>query len=282
MLKLVLFKHRCKFGVINYKKLKRALAFSILIIISFAAYSQRGSDTVQNIHFQLVDATNGKPVSLGHIINTGIKKGIVADMLGFFTTSVSTGDTLIISALGYHQMRIPSWGQFTSDSLYYPIRLTPRSYQIREVQITRFGSYQRFIKEVTAMKLPKSEQEILQEKLEKYFREQISNMQLHNLPSGQGGFSFGRDWIAKQKVLIKGKVEEELRWDLMLKKFSADIVQELTGLSGNEAIRFMEYCGFTEGFLLLASDYEVQKRILDKFEDYKKEKIHPNDNSKQE
>ena len=45
-------------------------------------------------------------------------------------------------------------------------------------------------------------------------------------------------------------------------------------------IRFMEYCDFTEGFLLLASDYEVRKRILDKFEVYKKEKLHPNDNSK--
>lgn len=282
MLILVLFKHRRKFGVVNYGKVKKILAFLILIVIIFAAFSQQSSDSVQNIHFQLVDATNGKPVSLGHIINTGIKKGIIADMLGFFTTPVSRGDTLIISALGYHQMRIPSWGQFASDSLYYPIRLTPRSYQIREVQITRFGTYQRFIKEVTAMKLPKSEQEILQERLEKYFREQISNMQLHNLPPAQGGFSFGSDWIAKQKVQIKEKVEEELRWDLMLKKFSADVVQELTGLSGNEAIRFMEYCGFTERFLLLASDYEVRKRILDKFEDYKKEKLYPNENSKQE
>jgi len=260
--------------------LKRTLAFSLLIIISFATQSQQSDNIREQIHFQLIDATNGKPISLGHIINTGYKKGIVADMLGFFAMPISTGDTLYISALGYHQMRIPSWGQFKSDSLYYPIRLTPRSYEIREVRITRFGTYQRFIKEVTAMELPRSEQEILQEKLEKYFREQISKMELQNLPSAQGGFAFGSDWIAKQKVIIKEKVEEELRWDVMLKKFSADIVQELTSLSGNEAIRFMEYCDFTEGFLLLASDYEVRKRILDKFEVYKKEKLHPNDNSK--
>lgn len=264
------------------KKLKRALAFSLLIIIYFAAHSQQSDDAETKIHFQLVDATDGTPISLGHIINTGLKTGIIADMLGYFNAPVSMGDTLIISALGYHTMRIPSWGQFKSDSLYYPIRLTPRSYQIREVRITRFGSYQRFIKEVTAMKLPRSEQEVLEERLANYIRKYITNMELVNLPSPQGGFLFGEDWMSKQKALVKNKEEEGLRWDLMLKKFSVDIIRDLTNLSGNDAIRFMEYCGFTEKFLLLASDYEVRKRISDKFEDYKKEKTAPNDNSEQE
>ncbi|HPF93269.1 MAG TPA: hypothetical protein PLV65_05010 [Tenuifilaceae bacterium] len=259
--------------------MKKPFALILFALINFAAFSTQKNDTIPAVHFQIVDATNGKPISLGHIVNTGLMKGVAADMLGFFKMPIRKGDTLIITALGYHQMRIPSWGQFSSDSLYYPIRLVPRSYQIREIRITRFGSYQRFIREVTAMELPKTDQEILQEKLEKYFREQISRLDLKSLPSAQGGFSFGEDWISKQKALIQEKVEEELRWEIMLNKFSADIVEELTGLKGIEAIQFMEYCNFTEAFILLASDYEVRKKIVDKFEEYKKEKLAPNESS---
>ncbi|PKP34055.1 MAG: hypothetical protein CVT98_11095 [Bacteroidetes bacterium HGW-Bacteroidetes-15] len=247
---------------------KTSLLFFVLLNVYYA-FGNIPKDTIPVIHFQLTDATNGKPVSLAHIINTGQKKGIIADMLGYFKMPVSIGDTLIISALNFHQMKIPSWGQFSSDSLYYPIRLTPRSYEIREVRITRFGSYQRFIREVTNMDLPKSEQELLQERLQEYFRNQITKLNLISAPSEGGGFVFGKDWLAIQKEKIEEKRAEELLWNLILRKFSAGIVNELTGLEGIEAIKFMEYCNFTEGYLLLSSDYEVRKSILDKFEAYK-------------
>ena len=218
---------------------------------------------------------------MAHVVNTRLKKGVIADMLGYLKMPVGVGDTLIITALSYYQMKVPSWGQFSSDSLYYPIRLTPRSYEIKEVRITRFGSYQRFIIEVTKMDLPKSEQELLQEKLQEYFRNQITRLNLANTPSEGGGFVFGKDWIAIQLEKIEEKRIEEQKWDLILQKFSAGIINQLTGLEGIEAIKFMEFCNFTEAYLLLSSDYEVRKSILDKFEAYKKH-IHQNESPNKE
>lgn len=241
----------------------------ITLLKTFSALGNNPNDKIPIIHFQITDASNGKPISLAHVLNTGAQKGVIADMLGYFKMPISIGDTLIITALSYYQMRIPSWGQFSSDSLFYPIRLTPRSYEIREVRISRFGSYQRFIREATMMDLPKSEQEILQERLQEYFRNQITQLKLISAPSEGGGVVFGKDWIAIQKEKIEAKRIEEQKWDLILRKFSAGIVEELTGLEGIEAIRFMEFCNFTEGYLLLSSDYEVRKSILDKFEAYK-------------
>jgi hypothetical protein len=230
-------------------------------------------DTVPTIHFQLIDASNSLPVPLAHVINEARSRATIADMMGYFKIQVGVGDTLIITALGFHDMRLPSWGQFSADSLYYPIRLTPRSYTIREVKITRFGSYQRFIKEAATMDLPKSEAEIIQERIQEYFRRTISSMELNDAPPSGGGFVFGKDWFAIQREKIEAKRVEEQKWDIILKKFSAGIVAELTGLKGIEAIRFMEYCDFTEGFLLIASDYEVRKLIIDKFEVYRR--THP-------
>lgn len=258
--------------------LKKTALYLLLSLTPFLVSANLQKDTIPTIHFQLIDASNGKPISLAHILNTGQQIGVVADMLGYFKMPVAINDTLIISALSYHTMRIPSWGQFSSDSLYYPVRLTPRSYEIREIRITRFGSYQRFIREVTAMEMPKSDLELLQERLEEYFRIQITRMDLRNLPSGASGHIFGKDWFAIQQEKIQEKRIEEQKWDIILAKFSAGIVRELTGLEGIDAIRFMEFCSFTEGFLLLASDYEVRKRILDNFEVYKKIKA-KNENS---
>jgi hypothetical protein len=250
--------------------LKKTALFLFLSIAPIVVFAKLQRDTIPVIHFQLIDASNGKPIPLGHVVNSTQMTGVVADMLGYFKMPVAINDTLIISALSYHTMRIPSWGQFTTDSLYYPIRLTPRSYEIREIRITRFGSYQRFIREVTAMEMPKSDMELLQARLEEYFRKQITQMDLRNLPSGGSGYVFGKDWFALQQEKIQEKRIEEQKWDIILAKFSAGIVRDLTGLDGIDAIRFMEFCQFTEGFLLLASDYEVRKRILDKFEVYKK------------
>jgi hypothetical protein len=249
--------------------LKRLAFFIILAqIILSSAYAGR-RDTIPIIHFQLVDATNGKPIPLAHIVNINTKKATIADMLGYFRIPIAVGDTLTVTAVGFHDMKIPSWGQFSLDSLYFPIRLTPRFYEIKEVKITRFGSYQRFIREVASMEMPKSEDEIMQERLEDYFRRSITQMDLKNLPSPSGGFFFGDDWLTRQRQKIESKRIEEQKWDIILKKFSAKIVCDLTGLEGIEAIKFMEYCGFTEGYLLISSDYEVRKMILDKFDVYK-------------
>ena len=238
--------------------------------LSFYASSQKHTDTLPEIYFQLVDATNSRPVSLGHVVNTSQRKGIIADMLGYFKMPVSIGDTLIISALGFHKMIIPSWGQFSADSLYYPIRLTPKIYEIKEIRITRFGSYQRFIKEAATMELPISEEEKLQKRLVDYIRKNITDMKLINVPQTVSGIVFGEDWFSKQNRKILAREAENKKWILIFKKFSAETVTQLTGLQSADAIEFMEFCNFTEGYLLTASDYEVRKNILDKFEEFRK------------
>ena len=250
--------------------MKRFIILISLVIISHSANCAIRRDTIPHIHFQLIDAVNGNPVPLAHAMNLTQKIGVISDMLGYFRLPVNLEDTLLISALGYHDMRIPSWGQFSADSMYYPVRLTPRIYEIREVRITRFGSYQRFLKEVAAMDLPKSEQEIMQEKIEEYFKKAIKQLDLKDLPQTTSGFVFGKDWFTLQREKIEIKRHEEIKWDIILKKFSVEIIGEITGLKGVDAIRFMEFCDFTEGYLLTVSEYEVRRRLLDFYEEYKK------------
>lgn len=253
--------------------MKRLALLFALTRIALPWAHATGRDTIPVIHFQITDASVGKPVPLAHVVNTNSRRATIADMLGYFHIPISVGDTLMVTAIGYYDMRIPSWGQFSADSLYFPIRLTPRLYEIKEVRITRFGSYQRFIKEVASMEMPLSQDEIMQKRLEEYISKVINQMDFKNIAPPTSGLVFGEDWFAKQKKKIEAKRIEEQKWDIIFNKFSAGIVQELTGLMGLEAIKFMEYCDFTEGFLLVASDYEVRKMILDKYKTYDKKPL---------
>lgn len=244
----------------------------MLALASISVLASLKTDSIPRINFQLLDASTQGPIGLAHIVNRNKGIGTISDLMGYFRIPFAAGDTISISALGYYDMVIPSWGQFSTDSMYYPISLTSRIYQIKEIRITRFGSYQRFILEAAKMDMPKSEQEEIQDRLEIYIRKAIKQMDLAELPSGTGGFSFGKDWYTKQREKIEAKSREEQKWSIILQKFSAGIVEQLTGLKGNETIKFMEYCNFTEAYILTSSEYEIRKRIIDLFEDYKKTK----------
>lgn len=252
--------------------MKRIATFFLLALASITVLASAKTDSIPRINFQLLDASTQGPIGLAHIVNRKKGIGAISDLMGYFRIPFTTGDTITISALGYYDMAIPSWGQFSTDSMYYPISLTSRIYQIKEIRITRFGSYQRFILEAAKMDMPKSEQEEVQDRLEIYMQKAIKQMNLVELPSASGGFAFGKDWFTKQREKIEAKSREEQKWSIILKKFSAGIVERLTDLRGNETIKFMIYCDFTEAYILTSSEYEIRKRILDLFEDYKSAK----------
>ena len=70
------------------------------------------------IHFQITDASVGKSVPLAHVVNINSRRATIADMLGYFHIPISVGDTLMVTAIGYYDMRIPSWGHLRADSYF--------------------------------------------------------------------------------------------------------------------------------------------------------------------
>jgi hypothetical protein len=79
---------------------------------------------------------------------------------------------------------------------------------------------------------------------------------------------FGIDWLAKQNEQLAEKLKKESHRRAVERKYSAGIVSALTGLTGNEVYWFMEYCAFTDEYILKTSDYNIRNRILDKFKIY--------------
>ena len=56
-------------------------------------------------------------------------------------------------------------------------------------------------------------------------------------------------------------------------KYNREIVSELTGLKGDELLKFMMYCGFSYYDLVRMSDAEIQAKIKAKYYDYQYDSI---------
>ncbi|NOU16523.1 MAG: hypothetical protein HOO91_03060 [Bacteroidales bacterium] len=246
-----------------------------LILVSLNSIAEK-RDSVKVVNFRVINASSGVSVELAHVINKTRREVAIADKLGYFKIPILTGDTLSITSLGYFSQIILDWGQFGCDSTFYTIEMKPRSYQLKEVKVSWFSNYDKFLKGVSELQIPLTKEEVALGKITEYFDRAIRKLNLIDLPSAASGAAFGKDWLAKQNEKLDEKLEKERKRRAIERKYSAGIVSALTGLTGNEVHWFMEYCAFTEEYLLKASDYDIRTDVLNKYKIY-----HPDKPSKE-
>lgn len=250
------------------KRIKLKIILALLFAYSFADCQ----DSISVVNFRVLDAVTESPVELVHIVNITQGKASISDLLGYFKIALNIGDTITLSSLGYFNQVLVSWGQFRNDSIYYTINLRPRSYELQELKFSWFSNYNQFLKGFLQLQLPVTKEEKDIARIGNYFRKTIRDLDLKNLPQSSSGAGFGKDWLAKQNELLKEKLEAERERRLIERKYSAGIVEALTGLTGYEVFWFMEYCNFKDEFIKKVSDYEIRLRIIDKFKIYNQDK----------
>jgi hypothetical protein len=72
----------------------------------------------------------------------------------------------------------------------------------------------------------------------------------------------------KQRQYYQSVVKGTADFVVIGNKFNGYIVKKLTGLENDELISFMSYCGFSNAYLLAASETEIQRQIMRKFNEY--------------
>lgn len=251
---------------------KILLSIILTTFIAFAFSKAIGQDRMDTVNFRAIDAVTSKPVELAHVINLTQREVAISDLLGYFKLPLKIGDTISITSLGYFKQDLINWGQYGRDSMYFTIRLKPRSYDLKELKFSWFSNYERFLKGFLQLQLPITKEDRDIARVNDYFSRTIKSLDLMSLPQSASGAAFGRDWLAKQNQQLKIKLEKERIQRLIERKYSAGIVEAITGLKGNEVFWFMGYCAFTNEFLLQSSDYEIRLRILDKFKIYNQDK----------
>jgi hypothetical protein len=241
----------------------------ILIILSQLAYSQKKDST---IHFfgNLYDADTFKPIRNAHIININNNRATISDTLGNFDIRLNPGDSLKISSIGYRQKFYQYTGEWKND-VFESIPLKERIYEISEVEITPWGTYEEFKerflnldRETPREKIHPLAWDFLKERPEEVepIEPGISSpiSMIYNLLSQEG----------KERRKYQEIKKKEPREKKINSKFNREIVGNLTGLEGEKLDRFMEFCNFTDEYILNTREYFILERVKRKYKQFMK------------
>jgi hypothetical protein len=249
----------------NQFSYKRSLLLISIFLLSFSGFAQE-SDSVMYFSGKIESTEGNYPVALAHIINLNQHWMVKADTTGLFRIWVEQGDTLHISAIGFEYL------EYIINSINFDsiatILLKNKSYEIPEVIISSLGSYKDFKYKVLNLELPETGINPQVEKLFKYVEIQTEIRPVITSPASLIYYMFSKD--AKELKKYFEIIENQDKVKELDRRYNAHIIQNLTGLQGMEAVKFMDFCNFQDLYILSISDYNLYSDIMMRFEVYKK------------
>lgn len=237
----------------------------LLISVLHVAYGQQ-SDSLYLMSGQVVGQDNVSPVSFAHIVNVDQKWGVVSDTLGFFNIWAVSGDTLNVSAIGYHykEFKVEDF----SDTLV-KIPVENRIYEIREAKISYLGTYKDFEYKVVHLELPDLGINPAVGNIFNYVEPPPLFVEpTVTSPASLMYVLFSKDAKDKKKYI---ELEKETKIkNGVRERYNKEIVKKITGLEDLEAQRFMKFCGFKDEYILSIDDYNLYSEILLRLDAFKK------------
>jgi hypothetical protein len=244
--------------------LKR-IPFFIFFLISFSCFSQEEDIKPLRVEGKIMDQRQ-QIVSYAHILNKERQLGVVGGYDGYFSIGAYPGDTLVISAVSYHNKILIVPDSIKAASLPYLFIMEQDTLMLPEKIIYPWPStYAEFRKDFLA----------------KEIEDPLENLDLH-IPSSQelkalggsyaitlpGPFSILYSKFSKEAKTRKMMARLNLTEKVEL-RYNADIISKLTGMKDKEEIRrFMDYCRLQDQFILNATDYELYAAIMDCYKSF--------------
>jgi hypothetical protein len=212
-------------------------------------------------------------IPLVHIYNERTRRTSVSDTSGYFEVSVSRGDTLVFSAIGFFLKAVLITDSMLMEKSVF-IELTPRKYEILEARVYALGTYEQFKQKVLALKLQETKTDKLRKSLYDISRQIGGEVKYQqDMDKLARGVIYSVPILTPEEIamikLKKIREKEKIR-NIIYEKFNPDIVGELTGLEGDELIEFMVFCNFSEKYLLETNQYYILVKVLEKLEKFKK------------
>jgi hypothetical protein len=255
---------------------------AILLFFLFSLASARAQVFETKHHYvsgTVVNDSTKSHIGFVHIFNESKRIGAIADKQGRYKFRADVGDTIVFGALGYFYKVL-----IISDSMLLngtDVLLSPRYFEIEEVDIVSFGSYENFKKKFIALEAHKTKTRDLRDHLfitaQKEAQKGIGEEEVRRAIIGQPGTEpmngipiLYKEDLQRLNYARVLKLEEKQR--IIHKKYNFQIVQEVTKLPDEDIVDFMSFCNFTMQYLLKASEYEILVRIEKKYEEYLKKK----------
>ena len=258
----------------------RVVCMGILLFILMPVQGQQINFSRDYARGRIIDDSTGKSIPFVHIYNESQRRGYISNEEGIFRIPVSKGDTLVLSSLGYLGKVV-----FISDSYIlsvFTINLIPRVYEIDEVTVKAFKSYEDFKDQFLSLKLPETDVTRLRDNLRLIAGQEATSAasqkkesDIYNSRTNTELVTVGIPILSredKQRMNYVEVLKKEERQRVIEKKYNRGIIYQVTQLSEDEITEFMGFCNFSENYLYKASPYDILVKIEEKFREFKKMK----------
>ncbi len=206
-----------------------------------------------------------------HVWNESTRMGSISNDSGEFSIKVRIQDTVVLSVIGYF-----SYVVVVSSSLNQRVvvRLKQKKYEIGEVIVRRFSSYESFKYQVIHLDLPETKTTELKEYIkvtstvatveadrERAIKDKMETGRFGCItPLGNG---IDREKMFKERIRKLTKREQVIN-----AKFNRVLVGDITQLEGDELSEFIGLCNFSEEYLYETDLYTIIEDLYTKLYDY--------------
>ncbi len=227
----------------------RLLYVVILVcILSVTAHAQ------QMLYGKIVNSQTFTSLSGVYVENTTKHTLAESDTSGIFTISVDYGDTLLFSSIGYH------WKKYVVvDGNHQTFLLDEQIYDLSKVVKHAPLDYESFKYAILSMKFPKDSLHVnlVYEKyipIKEYTPGQIGVASIDGAITGLYN-SFNKH--AKNQLRAVELLEQKHIILIANKKFTKELVLDVTRLPKEYLNEFIAFCAFTDEFIANASEYQI-------------------------
>jgi len=254
--------------------IRKILTAMLLLMASINAFSQQ---KIYQVRGSLTD-TEGKAVQFAHVVNINKRAACISDTAGRFRVLMLKNDTIKISCLGYDISGFTISGlnldDDTSDNIIEigNIVLKEKTYELEMISVykERWKSFVYDWQQEEPEETPYYEK-----KIEHWKTNLVEINELKQLATASRGVGFGMGFLfdRKQRKAME-KVNEDKRQETLNKeaeaKYNPEIVAEITGMSIDEARKFMDHFKLDRDFILRRNDYDLYLIIKQLYKEYKK------------
>jgi len=242
--------------------LLRIIAFTTIFIFSVPLLIAQEEAITSSKILSQHDSTI---IAGAHIVNLNSKNGVTSNDNGDFTILTELNDTLLISFIGYHSLKIKV------SEVPTKIYLEKETYSIEPYTVLPYKNFNEFREAFTKLEL----QDTVKHKINPSIMVMTQPFYPCNI---NGGISFNGP-ISSLAALFNKRIKDRKNYEklverdkyetLLASKFNSKIIAQTTLLKEEYQIKsFMEYCDFTEYFIEFSSHYNLVDQIINCFEEY--------------
>ena len=241
--------------------------FSVLCVVNAEA-----QEHVFEVRGRLVDI-NGKGVQFAHLVNLKKSSGTISDTAGRFRILMVKSDTIRITCLGFEDAGFALTGSNVSQDVNQvtisDIVLVSKTYELATVNIysERWNS---FVYDYSHREdINKADNRAL----EKWFKNIVNPEIVRQITNAAStGITFtnpNRRRMKADNQIKRFEYQEELS-RLANERYNPNVVSQITGISIEEAERFIKHCNLSREYILQKNDYDLYIIINQLYKEYLK------------